>query len=432
MYELERHNERVLLIGIARSNRGRWRKIDELQELAALASTAGGTVVEKVIQIRPELNPATLLGRGKVEELGELCKQHKIDLLIFDETLTASQVRNLEEATGVRVIDRTTLILDIFARHARTAEAKTQVELAQLEYRSSILTGHGLEMSQPGGGTRGGIGPGETKLEIDRRRIRERIARLKQDLVRIEKERAVQRQARIGELRIAIAGYTNAGKSTLMNRLTAAGVKVAPEMFATLDSNTKAMALNRHLHAYLTDTVGFIRNLPHQLVTGFRSTLSEVREADLILHVVDAASADAELMIQAVQDTLKEIGSEDKPAIMVFNKTDRVFEPARLERLQRQWPGSVAVSALTGKGIDGLKQAILGWLESRLKVRSFTIPVNRGDLMSRLFKAGEILRTDVVGEKLKIRVKGYPASLARVRVEIKSALRAPLAGDRVT
>jgi GTP-binding protein HflX len=425
MYDTERHNERVLLIGIARSNRGRWRKIDELQELAALAGTAGGTVVEKVIQIRPELNPATLLGKGKVEELGELCKQHKIDLLIFDETLTASQVRNLEEVTGVRVIDRTTLILDIFARHARTAEAKTQVELAQLEYRSSMLTGFGVEMSQPGGGTRRGIGtigPGETKLEIDRRRIRERIARLKQDLVRIEKERAVQRQARIGDLRIAIAGYTNAGKSTLMNRLTDAGVKVAPEMFATLDSNTKVMALNRHLHAYLTDTVGFIRNLPHQLVTGFRSTLSEVREADLILHVVDAASADAELMIQAVQDTLKEIGTENKPTIMVFNKTDYVFEPARLERLQRQFPGSVALSALTGDGIDGLKQAILGWLESRLVVRSFTIPVSRGDLMSRLFKAGEILRTDVVGEKLKIRVKGYPASLARVRVEIKSAL----------
>jgi GTP-binding protein HflX len=427
MYDLKRHDERVLLIGIARSNRGRWRKIDELQELAALAGTAGGTVVENVIQIRPGLNPATLLGKGKVAELSELCKQHKIDLLIFDETLTGSQVRNLEEATAVRVIDRTTLILDIFARHARSAEAKTQVELAQLEYRSSMLTGHGVEMSQPGGGTRGGIGtigPGETKLEIDRRRIRERIARLKQDLARIEKERAVQRQARTGELRIAIAGYTNAGKSTLMNRLTDAGVKVAPEMFATLDSNTKVMALNRHLFAYLTDTVGFIRNLPHQLVTGFRSTLSEVREADLILHVVDASSVDAELMIQAVQDTLKEIGTESKPVIMVFNKTDHVFEPARLERLQRQFPGSVAVSALTGDGIDGLKQAILGWLESRLVVRSFTIPVNRGDLMSRLFKAGEVLRTDVAGEKLKIRVKGYPSSLARVRLEIKSALHA--------
>jgi GTP-binding protein HflX len=426
MYEIGDKTERVLLIGIARSNRGRWRKIDELQELAALAQTAGGTVVENIIQVRPELNPATLLGSGKVTELGELCKQHKIDLLIFDETLTGSQVRNIEQATEVRTIDRTTLILDIFARHARSSEAKTQVELAQLEYRSSLLTGFGVEMSQPGGGTRRGIGtigPGETKLEIDRRRIRERIARLKKDLARIEKERTVQRQARAGELRIAIAGYTNAGKSTLMNRLTDAGVKVAPEMFATLDSNTKVLALNRHIHGYLTDTVGFIRNLPHQLVTGFRSTLSEVREADLILHVVDAASVDAELMIQAVQDTLKEIGCEAKPAIMVLNKTDRVFEPARLERLQRQFPGSVAVSALTGDGIDALKKAILHWLEDRLVVRSFTIPASRGDLMSRLFNSGEILRSDVVKDKLKIRVKGYPASLARVRGEINSALR---------
>lgn len=427
MYELRKSNERVLLIGIARSNRGRWRKIDELQELAALAQTAGGSVVEKVIQIRPDLNPATLLGKGKVAELKELCQQHKIDLLIFDETLTGSQVRNLEEATGVRVIDRTTLILDIFARHARSAEARTQVELAQLEYRSSMLTGHGIEMSQPGGGTRGGIGtigPGETKLEIDRRRIRERIARLKTELARIDKERAVQRQARAQDLRIAIAGYTNAGKSTLMNRLTDAGVKVAPELFATLDSNTKVLVLNRSLKGYLTDTVGFIRNLPHELVTGFRSTLSEVREADLILHVVDAASSDAELMIEAVQGTLKEIGVEAKPVIMVFNKTDRVFEPARLERLQRQWPGSVAVSAMTGDGIDRLKQAILDWLACRLVTRVFTIPASRGDLMSRLFNAGEILRSDVAGEKLRLRVKGYPASLARVRLEIKNALRA--------
>ena len=427
MYELRRSNERVLLIGIARSNRGRWRKIDELQELAALAQTARGEVVEKVIQIRPELNPATLLGKGKVAELKELCQQHKIDLLIFDETLTGSQVRNLEEATGVRVIDRTTLILDIFARHARSAEARTQVELAQLEYRSSMLTGHGIEMSQPGGGTRGGIGtigPGETKLEIDRRRIRERISRLKTELARIDKERAVQRQARAQDLRIAIAGYTNAGKSTLMNRLTDAGVKVAPELFATLDSNTKVLVLNRSLKGYLTDTVGFIRNLPHELVTGFRSTLSEVREADLILHVVDAAAPDAELMIEAVQATLKEIGVEEKPVLMTFNKTDRVFEPARLERLMRQWPGSVAVSALTGDGIDQLKQAILRWLDSRLVLRSFTIPASRGDLMSRLFNAGEILRSEVVGEKLRIRVKGYPASLARVRLEIKNALRA--------
>ena len=199
-----------------------------------------------------------------------------------------------------------------------------------------MLTGFGVELSRLGGGI-GTLGPGETKLEIDRRRIRERITQLKKGLVRIEKERAVQRRSRQGELRIALAGYTNAGKSTLMNRLTDAGVKVAPYLFATLDSNTKLVALNRSLSAYLTDTVGFIRNLPHQLVTGFRSTLSEIREADLILHIVDAADRDVELKIAAVQETLKEIDCADKPMIIVvLNKTDRVFEPAALERLRRQ------------------------------------------------------------------------------------------------
>lgn len=418
--------ERVLLIGIARSNQLRWQKIDELDELAALARTAGGTVVEKIIQIRPELNPATLLGSGKIEELKGLCRQHSIDLLIFAESLTGSQKRNIEKATDVRAIDRTTLILDIFARHAKTAEAKSQVELAQLEHQASMLTGFGVELSQLAGGTRRGIGtvgPGETKLEIDRRRIRERITQLKKRLVRIDKERAVQRRSRQGELRIALAGYTNAGKSTLMNQLTNAGVKVAPYLFATLDSNTKVFALNRHFRAYLTDTVGFIRNLPHQLVTGFRSTLSEVREADLVLHVADAAGKDIEEKLVAVQDTLKEIGCEAKPILMVFNKIDRVFEPAALDRLLHNHPGSVFVSALNGTGIEDLKRAILNWLKPSLKTSTFTIPTARGDLVSMLYEAGEVIKSEQLEGKLRFKVKGYPSALTRLRREIRAAVR---------
>jgi GTP-binding protein HflX len=418
--------ERVLLIGMARSNRERWQKADSLDELAALTETANGVVVERIIQIKPDPNPATLLGSGKIQEIGELHKRHNLELLIFDGPLTGSQVRNIEEATGVRTIDRTALILDIFARHAKTAEAKTQVELAQLEYRSSMLTGFGVQLSRLGGGI-GTLGPGETKLEVDRRRIRDRITQLKKGLARIDKERAVQRRSRQGELRLALAGYTNAGKSTLMNRLTAAGVRVAPYLFATLDSNTKVVGLNRYIHAYLTDTVGFIRNLPHQLITGFRSTLAEIREADLILHVADASDHDVEPKVASVQATLEEIGCAEKPAIIVLNKTDRVFEPAALERLRRKYPGAVPISALAGAGIDDLKHAILGWLKPRLVTRTFTVPIARGDLVSRLYEAGEVLRSEQVGAsshlegRLRLKVKGYPATLARVRRQVTAA-----------
>jgi GTP-binding protein HflX len=402
------------LIALARSNRQRWQKADELEELAALAQTAGGIIVERILQVRPEPDPATLLGSGKVAELKELCRQHRIELLIFDETLTASQTRNLEAATEVRTIDRTALILDIFARHARTAEARTQVELAQLEYRSSMLTGKGVELSRLGGGI-GTVGPGETKLEADRRRIRDRIAQLKKSLVRIDKERTVQRRSRQSELRIALAGYTNAGKSTLMNRLTSAGVRVAPYLFATLDSNTKLWSLGRHLHAYLTDTVGFIRNLPHQLVTGFRSTLAEVREADLVLLVVDAADPEVESKVAAVSDTLKQIGCADHPVLTVLNKIDRVFEPAALERLKRAHRPAVAVSAQTGEGIEDLRQAVLDWLAPRLVTRVFTIPLLRGDLVSQAYESGEVVKSEQLTGRLRLKVRGYPARLAGLR-----------------
>ena len=409
--------ERALLIGVVKSNKDRWTKIDSLEELAALTLTAGGEVVEKIIQIKPKLNPAFLLGEGKITEIKELCAQHKIELLIFDEPLTPSQIRNIETATEIRTIDRASLILDIFAQHAKTAESKIQVELAQLEYHSTMLTGFGTELSQLGGGI-GTRGPGEKKLEVDRRRIRERISILKKGLARIDKERLVQRKQRGAFFKIALVGYTNAGKSTLMNRLTNAGVKVASYLFSTLDPNTKVVTLHRNLKAFLTDTVGFIKNLPHQLVASFRATLSEIREADLILHVVDASIEDIVPKMTAVNETLKEIGAQEKSSLTVFNKIDRVFENEIIVRLRRTYPDSVFISSLTGEGMEKLKNAISEFIESHLVTKTITIPSERQDLIGKLYQAGEIVKRVDQDGKVKLKIRGYPAVLLRTKKEI--------------
>lgn len=413
--------ERVLLIGVARSSVERWKKIDSLEELASLTQTAGGIVVEKILQIKQNLNPATLLGKGKIEELRQLCHQHKIDLLIFDDPLTSSQMRNIFEATNVRVIDRTMLILDIFAQHAKTAEAKAQVELAQLEYRRTNLIGLGTELSRLGGGI-GTRGPGEKKLEIDRRRIKERIDTLNRQLLRIDKERAVQRKKRQSFFKISLVGYTNAGKSSIMNRLTGAQVKVAAYPFATLDPNTKAFNLTKRIKVFVTDTVGFIRNLPHELIASFRATLSETREADLTLHVVDACEENIEEKIQAVENTLKEIGCQNNSVLMVFNKIDRIFEPEIIRRLKRNYPKSVFVSALTGEGFEKLRAAILDFVKSKLITKKLTLPLKYGDLISKIYETGEVIRRVDKDTKVTLTIRGYPSDLLKIAKEIKETL----------
>ncbi|MBS4014881.1 MAG: GTPase HflX [Candidatus Latescibacteria bacterium] len=414
--------ERVLLIAVAISNKDRWQKADALDELTALTETAGGNMVEKILQIRPGYEPSTLIGKGKIIELKELCRQHKIDLLIFDNTLTATQIRNITEQTEVRVIDRTALILDIFSQHARTAEAKAQVELAQLEYRRTNLIGFGLELSRLGGGI-GTRGPGERKLEIDRRRIRERISALNKILTRIDKERSVQQKNRQPFFKISLAGYTNAGKSSLMNYLTNAKVKVAPYLFATLDSNTKPLAITNHITVLLTDTVGFIRNLPHELVASFRSTLSEIRNADLILHVIDSSDSDIDNKIEAVRHTLTQINCEKQPVLMVFNKIDRIFENEIIRRLKRKHSNSAFVSALTGQGIDNLKTAILKHIKTELTTRTFTIPVSRGDLINRLYENGDVIKRVQNDNKITLTVKGYRLALIKISNDIRASLR---------
>jgi GTP-binding protein HflX len=412
---------RILLVGVATTSRLRWAKADSLEELAALTRTAGGEVVERLIQVRPRLDPATLVGSGMVGQLRALTRMHGVDLLIFDEELSPTQQRNLEDAVRMRVIDRAALILDIFALHARTAEAKTQVELAQLEYRRPRLTGFGVELSRLGAGI-GTRGPGETKLEVDRRRLDQRIAALRRALERIDRERATQRGRRLGMYRIVLAGYTNAGKSTLLNRLTAAGARVSDQLFATLDANTKALDLSRQVRVLVTDTVGFIRNLPAQLVASFRSTLSEIREASLILHVADASDDQVDRRIDAVNETLGQIGAADKPTQLVFSKTDVVYDDAVIGRLRRGYAGCRFVSAHSGQGIDELKGALLARIESKMVSRAFTLPVERGDLVAMVRRSGKVARETHDAGKVRIRLAGDPADLARCRREVDAAL----------
>jgi GTP-binding protein HflX len=412
---------RILLVGVATSSRQRWSKADSLEELAALTATAGGEVVERLIQVRQRLDPATLVGKGLVENLRSICRRHRIDLLILDEELTPTQQRTLEDAISVRVIDRAALILDIFALHARTAEAKIQVELAQLEYQRTRLTGFGVEMSRLGGGI-GTRGPGETRLEVDRRKIEQRITALRKDLKKIDRERAVQRDRRSDMFRLVLAGYTNAGKSTLLNRMTSADVKVSDQLFATLDPNTKPWSLARNVNVLVTDTVGFIRHLPTQLVASFRSTLSEVLDASLVLHVADASDEQVDRKIDAVNDTLAEIGAGDKPVMMVFTKTDRVFDDAVLKRLQRSYAGAASVSGATGDGIEELKAELLRRVEKGMVTRTFTLPAHRLDLVSLLHDAGRVTDRQALKDRLRLKVMGFKPALARARAQVDAAL----------
>ncbi|MEO0102304.1 MAG: GTPase HflX [candidate division WOR-3 bacterium] len=436
--------ERVILVGLARNPKDRWRKVDSLFELEALTKTAGGEVVGKFLQIKEKPSSRTLLGEGKIIELRQLCQKHQCQLLIFDEILSPSQIRNIKQETGVDVIDRRALILDIFALHARTAEAALQVEMAQLEYRLSMLTGKGITLSRLGGGI-GTRGPGEKKLEEDRRRIRARISTLKKSLKEIDKERRMQRENRSNFFRISLCGYTNAGKSTLLNKLTNAEVKVAPELFSTLDPKTKVLEIEKNIKVLLTDTVGFIRDLPPQLLASFKVTLDEIKESDLILHIIDATSEDLEEKIKVVEKTLEEIGAlksiEDativngqrkegprhfeKSIVRVFNKTDILFERFSLERLKKNYPTSVFISALTGEGIKDLLRKIKEEMRPLIKTQQFTIPVSRGDILSRIYEIGHVLSFTEVNGKYRLMVRGYAHSLNRLRKEIKRSSEYP-------
>jgi GTP-binding protein HflX len=388
--DLERIRQRALLIGTGAGARTQEDAEAALDELALLADTAGADTIEAVLQRRRTPDPATYIGKGKAEELRDLAHTMDVDVVIVDDELTPAQQRNLEHLFKVDVVDRVALILDIFAQHASSQDGAVQVELAQLRYRLPRLRGRGTELSQQGGGI-GTRGPGETQLEVDRRRLLRRIQRLERDIKELGATRATQRKARRRRAipTVAVVGYTNAGKSTLLNRLTDAGVLVENQLFSTLDPTTRRLRLPGGETVLLSDTVGFVRRLPHQLVDAFRSTLEEVVDADLLLHVVDLSAPDAEGRIAAVEGVLREIDAGDVPVLRVWNKADLVDPGAVDEHLRTR--DSVAISAATGAGIDDLLHAIGDRLRARARIVECFVPYDRADVLAALHRAGEVL-----------------------------------------
>lgn len=397
--------ERVVLIGVW--NRGTQEDADNsLAELAALSETAGALVLEGLTQRRAKPDPATYIGKGKAAELRDIVAATGADTVICDGELTPGQLIQLENVVDVKVIDRTALILDIFAQHARSSEGKTQVELAQLNYLLPRLRGWGHSLSRQaggaGGGGNGGVGlrgPGETKIETDRRRINDKIAKLRRQLADMRTARDVKRDVRRARQvpSVAIAGYTNAGKSSMLNRLTGAGVLVEDALFATLDPTVRQARTPDGRAFTLSDTVGFVRHLPHQLVEAFRSTLEEVTDADLILHVVDGSHPDPEEQIRAVHEVLADIGATDVPELLVINKVDAA-DPDTLKVLRSGRPDLVEVSARTGEGVPELVEQLARALpELAHEVRAL-VPYSRGDLLSKAYEEGRVLSEEHTGE----------------------------------
>ena len=368
--------ERAFLIAL---DTGEYDAEVSVSELAELAKTSGAEVISYAVQKRAAPEAATLLGKGLLAEIADFCRDYNIDLIISDSELSPVQIRNIESITGVRTIDRTTLILDIFASRARSVEGKLQVELAQLQYSLPRLSGKGTALSRLGGGI-GTRGPGETKLETDRRHIRHRIDSLRRELDKVEKrrERMHQRRRKNGALCVAIVGYTNAGKSTLMNRLTDAGVLEEDKLFATLDPTARRLTLPDGQQIMLIDTVGLVRRLPHQLVEAFKSTLEEAVWADVILNVCDASAEDCAEHIQVTEDLLSELGCGDKPVINVLNKCDKACDPDVFAAVDR----AVRISALTGEGVDVLLEAICRALPQNRRRVQLLLPFDRLSLAS--------------------------------------------------
>ena len=395
---------------------------NSIRELAALAETAGSTVLDGVLQRRSRPDPATFLGKGKAHELRDLVAAEGADTVICDGELAPGQRRALEDVVKVKVIDRTALILDIFAQHAKSREGKAQVELAQLQYLLPRLRGWGESMSrQAGGRVAGGEGigsrgPGETKIELDRRRINSRIAKLRRDIAAMKTGRDTKRAARHTHHvpSVAIAGYTNAGKSSILNRITGAGVLVQNQLFATLDPTVRRAETPEGRDYTLVDTVGFVRSLPHQLVEAFRSTLEEVGDCDLLLHVVDGSHPDPEGQIAAVREVLAQVeGAADLKEIVVVNKAD-VADPEVLDRLTRTHRNSVVVSARTGAGIDDLVRLVADELPQPDVEVDLLLPYGRGDLLARLHTHGEVLHTEHTGEGTRVHARVHPYAVGEL------------------
>lgn len=395
--------EKVILVGVIFPRQDRNVVFDHLEELKLLCKTAGGEVVKVFIQEIKQPTPAFLIGKGKAEEIAQFVKENQISAIIFDEELTPTQVRNLENLANCKVLDRAAVILDIFASHARTREAKTQVELAQYEYFLPRLTRQWTHLSKQYGGI-GTKGPGETQIETDRRIIKRKIVILRHKLKEIITQRETQRKQREKFFKIVLAGYTNAGKSTLLNLLTNANVLVEDKLFATLDSTTRLVRTKNGFEFLLSDTVGFIRKLPHNLIASFHSTLSEIIYSDLILHVVDTSHPNMEEQIQVVKDTLKEINASNINTILVFNKIDLLKDTSQIEILSDRYPESIFISAIRGININSLIQKIEKFILENSISQEVTLNSNEIYKITEIQKLSKNIETYYDGEFIKLRV----------------------------
>jgi len=405
--------EKAVALGIYRHRSDKWKEEQSLEELGVLAVTAGADVKKTYLQEKPKQDPAYYCGKGKLEEVKEYCAGQDIDLVLFDDPLSPAQMRNIEKLLDRKVLDRTQLILDIFAQRAKTAEGKLQVELAQIDYFLPRLTGKGIALSRLGGGI-GTRGPGETKLEFDRRRLRERRTRLLKQLEHVKQIRELQRTSRseIPLPIVALIGYTNAGKTTLFNRLTGSKGFASPILFATLDPAMKSIrAANKQL-ILISDTVGFIQKLPHELVAAFRATLEEVVQAHLLLHVIDISNPNVDEQIEAVQQTLKELGVQSKPVIHVLNKIDLLEnDTAMLQSFRNRFGDVVAISAETGQGLDDLVETVAKTLTDFWQRIQLSIPLREQSLIAQLHHQGKVYRKNYTDEYIEMDVE-LPKKLA--------------------
>ncbi len=409
----ENQLQSAVLVGMAQ-NTAEVPKIESsLNELARLLDTAGGETFAKVVQVKPTPDPRTLIGSGKVAEIRDLCKTWGINLAVFDMELTPAQIRNLEEdLDGVEVIDRSMLILDIFALHATSGEGKLQVELAQLKYTSPRLIGKGTSLSRQGGGI-GSRGPGESKLESDKRHLKERIHTLETELEQMEHNRAVMRgkRDRSGLVKVAIVGYTNAGKSTLLNRLTDAGVLSEDKLFATLDPTTRRMTLPSGVNVLLTDTVGFIRKLPHHLVEAFKSTLDEVRFADVLMVVADISDAEVAEHMDVTKSIVEELGAKDKPTLFVYNKCDTQEGIAAFRAAENV----IAISAKTGAGVEEMLSMLDKIVESTKRTVTLRLPYAKASEVDALYREYNVISVDYVDDGILVKVRLDEKGLGKYR-----------------
>lgn len=415
MYEVEtKEQEIAILVGMVRNDQNRWKVEDYLDELELLAETAGAVIKGRLIQSRGQIDPAFFISKGKVQELIDLQRQVQAGLIIFDDDLSPAQIKNLERQCEVKILDRSALILDIFATRAKTHEARTQVELAQLQYILPRLTRQWTHLSRQVGGI-GTKGPGETQLEVDRRQIRHRIRGLKYELGKIRREQKIRRAHRQDVYKIALVGYTNVGKSTLLNSLTQSNVFVEDRLFATLDPTVRSLRFANMPPIVLIDTVGFIRKLPHDLIASFRSTLAEAAEADLLVHMIDISHPHFHEQMEVVAEVLRDLQIDNRPLIHVFNKVDQLREPGLITKVLQEFPDSLIISAANGLFIEKLKDRLCQYAESGLQETEITLSIQQSELIARIYQLAKVLERNYLDGQVTLKIRALNWKVERIK-----------------